>query len=111
MHLRLHALVDEPVDQPARHRTGSGRDQQRRCGEADEDADRAAPLNTRAAAVIGRLLHIDGAILGVGDQNRRLDLHLLVRHQSRELGELPRRGFEISVTPHEDIRVSVSHHR
>ena len=74
VHLRLDPMVDEPPEQAARDSTrGRGREQRRR-GQADEDAHRTAPLDPLATAMVGRLRHVHRAVLGMRDQDRSLHL-------------------------------------
>ena len=109
VHLRLDPVVDEPADQAARDRAHGRRREQRRRGQTDEDADGAAPLDSLAAAMVGRLLHGHGAVLGVRDQDRGLHLHLLALDGLGERVEVARRCVDVRVCPHQDIGRCVSH--
>ncbi len=110
VHLRLDPVVDEPPEQPAGDcARGCGREQ-RRSGQPDQDADCAAPLDSLAAAVIGRLRHVHGAVRGVRDQDRGLHLHLLALDELGERVEVLRCGVDVRVRAHQDIRRCVSHH-
>ena len=109
VHLRLDALVDELADETAGRGPCGGCGDQRRRGEADEDADRPAPLDALATAVIGRLLHADGSVLGMRDEDRGLDLHLLVLDELGERVEVLRRLVDVSVATDEHVGRCVTH--
>ena len=110
MHLRLDALVHELSDESARSRSGRSRGDQGRRGETHEDTDGAAPLDPFSAPMVGGLLHAHRPVLGVRDEDRRLDLHLLVGDELGERVEVPRRRVNVRVAPDEDICVCVSHY-
>src|SRR5262249_15627709 len=110
VHLGLDALVDEPADQATDDRTSRGRREQRRRREADEESDRAAPLGALAPAPVRRLAAPDGAVvLVVRDQDRGLDLELLVRDELRERVEVGGRGADVRVAADEDVRRVLCH--
>jgi hypothetical protein len=49
-------------------------------------------------------------VLGVGDEDRTLDLHLLVLHELGEPVEVLRRGRDVLITGDEDISRCLCHH-
>ena len=72
----LHLVVGELAQDRAAGRADDGGRQQRRRRQADEEADRAAPLGARAADAVTRLLdgHVAGLVMR--DEDDRLDTHL-----------------------------------
>ena len=110
VHLGLDPVIDEPADQAARDRAHGRRREQRRRGQADENADGAAPLDSLAAAMIGRLLHGHAAVLGVRDQDGSLHLDLLALDGLGQRVEVARRCVDVRVSAHQDIGLCVSHH-
>ena len=87
---------------PAAAPTAVGGEQRRR-GQADGDADAAAPAHALAAHAVAGLLDRDGAVQGVRDQDRALDLRLLGLDALDERVEVLRCGFDVRVTAYEDI--------
>jgi hypothetical protein len=103
VHLRLEPVVDELPDEATRRGAcGRGR-QERRSGEADEEADSPSPLDTLAAAVVRRLADVHRAVLVVRDQDRRLELHPLVGDEPGEGVELLRGGVDVPVARDQDV--------
>jgi hypothetical protein len=109
VHLGLEAFVDELPDQPAGGRPGGGRGEQRRGGEPDEHTDSASPLDSFPPPVVGGLAHADRAVLGMGDQDRSLDPHLLVPDEVGERVEVMCRLVEALVGGDEDVGGRVGH--
>ena len=110
VHLGLEPLVDELPDQAARDRA-CGRDrEQRRRGQAYENTHAAAPLDALATAMVGRLGHGHGAVMGVRDEDRGLHLNLLVLDELRERVEVLDRLVDVRIARHQDIGRCVSHH-
>ena len=109
VHLGLDPLVDEPPDEAARDGTRGGGGEQRRCGQANQNAHGAAPFDSLATAMVGGLSHAHRSVLGVGDEDCGLHLDLLVLDELRERVEVLRRGLDVPVAAHEDIGCCVRH--
>ena len=104
----LEAAVDLVLGELADDAAGGGADgdrgEQRRRGQADEDADAAAPAHALAAEVVAGLRDADLAALVVLDEDDALALDLLVLDELHQPVEILLGRLDGRVAGHDDAR-------
>ena len=109
VHAGLDLAIGELPDQTARGGADHDRAEQRRREEPDDQARAGAPAEPLAAQVVAVLDDGDVAVGVVSDEDRALDLDLLVLDDLHEPVEVPRRRVDVLIGGDEDVGHRVSH--